>query len=172
MMRRMIALLITLALGWFGTPLAADAPPRATPARIAFLGLTAAPPASALPPVVAAFLHELRELGWIEGQNLTIEWRWAGGNLERFATLVDEVVHLPVELMVVPNATTAEIAQRVTTTMPIVVMGGGSLAQNVGNLALRRGEEPAARQAPGSPLNPPSLPQVARSPRPEGGRPL
>jgi hypothetical protein len=47
MTHRIIVLLITLALGCFAMPLAADAPPRTTLARIAFLGLTAAPPVSA-----------------------------------------------------------------------------------------------------------------------------
>jgi putative ABC transport system substrate-binding protein len=64
--------------------------------------------------------------GGLEGQNLAIEWRWAEGSLERFATLGDEVVQLPVDVMVVPNSTTAGVAQRVTTTIPIVVMAGGS----------------------------------------------
>ncbi len=63
MTHRIIVLLITLSLGCFGMPLAADAPPRAILARIAFLGLTAAPPASALPPVVVALHHELPERG-------------------------------------------------------------------------------------------------------------
>src|SRR5262249_20943738 len=81
--RRFPALLmVTLALGFLVAPLAADAQP-----RIAFLGLGTAPPASALPPVVAGFQQGLRELGWVEGQNLTIEWRWAEGSLDRFATL-------------------------------------------------------------------------------------
>jgi putative ABC transport system substrate-binding protein len=71
----------------------------------------------------------------VQGQNLTIEWRWAEGSLERFATLVDEVVRLKVDVMVVPNMTTVGVAQRVTTTMPIVVMTGGNLAQMVANLA-------------------------------------
>jgi putative tryptophan/tyrosine transport system substrate-binding protein len=116
--------LVTLTLSLLAAPLAAAAP--ATRARIAFLGLTPAPPASALPPMVAAFRQGLRELGRVEGQNLAIEWRWAEGSLERFATLVDEVVQLPVDVMVVPNSTTAGVAQRVTTTIPIVVMAGGS----------------------------------------------
>jgi putative ABC transport system substrate-binding protein len=128
-----IRLLATLALSLLLTPLVAAAP--ATRARIAFLGLSAAPPASALPPAVAAFQHGLRERGWVEGQNLGIEWRWAEGSLERFATLVDEVVGLQVDVIVVPNATTATVAQRVTTTIPIIVMAGGSLAQDVGSLA-------------------------------------
>jgi putative tryptophan/tyrosine transport system substrate-binding protein len=133
---RTLGLLVTFALSLLVGPLvAAIAQPRAKPARIAFLGLPPAPPASALPPVVVAFQQHLRELGWVEGQNLTIEWRWAEGSLERFATLVEEMVRLPVEVMVVPNIITAEVAQQATTAIPIVVVGGGSLAQNVPNLA-------------------------------------
>jgi putative ABC transport system substrate-binding protein len=135
MTRGTLALLLTLALGLLVAPLAADAQPRTTPARIAFLGLTPAPSASAFPPVVAAFQQHLRALGWVEGQNLTIEWRWAEGSLERFATLVEEMVRLPVEVMVVPSQVTGQLAQQATTTIPIIIMGGGSLAQNVPSLA-------------------------------------
>jgi len=133
MTHRRIGLIVAFALAILGAPLVAAAP--ATRARIAFLGLSPAPPASALPPVVAAFQQRLRELGWVEGQNLTIEWRWAEGSLERFATLVDEIVRLPVDVMVVPNQITARVAQQATTTIPIIIMGGGSLAQNVPSLA-------------------------------------
>lgn len=59
-----------LAPGLLVTPIAVLAQPRAKPARIAFLGLSAAPPAFALPPVVAAFEQGLRELGWVEGQKI------------------------------------------------------------------------------------------------------
>ena len=133
--RSPVMLMVILALSLLVALVAASAPPRAKPARIAFLGLTPAPPASALPPVVAAFQQHLRELGWVEGQNLTIEWRWAAGSLERFATLVEEMVRLPVEVMVVPNQTTAGVAQKATTTIPIVIMAGGDLAQSVPSLA-------------------------------------
>jgi putative ABC transport system substrate-binding protein len=133
MTRGTFALLFTLALGLLVAPLVAAAP--AARARIAVLGLTSAPPASALPPVVAAFQQRLHELGWVEGQNLTIEWRWAEGRLERFATLVEEMVRLPVEVLVVPNQTTAGVAQKATTTIPIIVMAGGDLAQSVPSLA-------------------------------------
>ena len=135
MTHRLVARLIILAVGRFEMPLTADAPPRATHARIAVLGLTSAPPASALPPQEAAFRHGLRELGWVEGQTLTIEWRWAEGSLERFATLVDEVVRPPVAVMVVPNQLTAKVAQQATTTIPIIIAGGGALAQSAPTLA-------------------------------------
>ena len=106
-------LLAALALSILVALVAALAQPRATPARIAVLELTPGPPASARPSVVA-FQQHLRTLGWVEGQNLTIEWRWAEGSLERFATLVEEVVQLPVAVLVVPNGTTAGVARRVS----------------------------------------------------------
>jgi putative ABC transport system substrate-binding protein len=138
MARRAIGLLVVLALGLLVVPLTAAAP--ATHARIAFLRLSASPPASALPPVEAAFQQGLRELGWVEGQNLTIEWRGAEGSLERFATLVEEMVRLPVDVLVVLNQITAELAQKATTTIPIIVVGAGALAQTVPSLARPRSE--------------------------------
>ena len=75
-----------------------------------------------------AFRHGLRERGWVEGHTIAIEWRWAEGSLERFATLVAEVIRLPVEVLVVPNAQTARIAKQATSTIPIVVVGDGGLA--------------------------------------------
>ena len=132
-MRGTLAFPMTLTLSCLVTPCGAAAP--ATRGRIAFLELSAAPPASALTPVVAAFQHGLCEFGWVEGRNLTIEWRWAEGSLERFATLADEVVRLKVDLIVVPNQTAAQVGQQATTTMPIIIAAGGALAQEVTNLA-------------------------------------
>jgi putative ABC transport system substrate-binding protein len=71
----------------------------------------------------------------VEGQNLTIEWRWAEGSLERFATLVEEMVRLPVEVIVVPNQTTAGVAQKATTTIPIVMVAGGDIRPTISSLA-------------------------------------
>src|SRR5262249_39187529 len=66
---------------------------------------------------------------WVEGRTIAIEWRWAEGSLDRFASLVAEVIRLPVEVIVVPSATTASIAKRATTTIPIVAVTGGSLLE-------------------------------------------
>jgi ABC-type uncharacterized transport system substrate-binding protein len=160
-MHRLLGLLVTLTFSLVVALLVAAEP--STRARVAVLGLTLTPPASALPPVVAAFYQALRELGWFEGEHLTIEWRWAEGRLEGFATLVHEVVCLPVDLMVVPNATSVEIAQRVTMTMPIVVMGCGSLAQNVGNLARPGGNITGWRCSAGLPVRCHHAPGVSPS---------
>jgi hypothetical protein len=78
MTRRILGLLITLTLGMLLAPLSA-APLRATTARIAFLGFGPPPSASEPTPFVEAFRHGLRERGWLEGHNLTIEWRWTEG---------------------------------------------------------------------------------------------
>jgi putative ABC transport system substrate-binding protein len=110
-------------------PLFAAAQRPAQVRRIAFLGLNFPPSASDPTPFLDAFRQGLRDRGWVEGHNLTIEWRWAEGGLERFATLVAELVRLPVEVLVVPNVTTAIITKQATTTIPIVVVGGGSLLE-------------------------------------------
>ena len=107
--------------------------------RIAVLDLNFPPAASESAPLLDAFRHELRERGWVEGHTIAIEWRWAGGSLERFASLVAELVRLPVEILVVPNTRTAMIAKEVTTTIPIVVVAGGGLDTLVGSLARPRG---------------------------------
>jgi putative ABC transport system substrate-binding protein len=96
--------------------------------RIAFLGFGPLPSTAAPHPFAEAFRHALHARGWVEGHNLSIEWRWTEGELAQFATLVAEVIRLPVEVIVVPNATTAGIAQRATNTFPIVVVSGGALA--------------------------------------------
>ena len=75
------------------------------------------------------FRRALHARGWVEGHTITIEWRWAEGSNARFATLVAEVVQLPVEVLVVPNTTTARIARQATTTIPIVVVSGGGLLE-------------------------------------------
>ena len=87
------------------------------------------------PPAEAAFQQHLRELGWVEGQNLTIEWRWAEGRLDRFATLVEEMVRLPVEVLVAPSQVTAHMAQQATTTISIVMVSTGSIGDTASSLA-------------------------------------
>lgn len=112
-------------------PLVAAAQRPAQVRRIAFLELNFPPAASQPTPFLDAFRHGLRERGWVEGHNLTIEWRWAEGNLDRFAALVTEVIGLQVEVMVVPNRTTASIAHKATTTIPIVVVGGNLMGSDL-----------------------------------------
>jgi ABC-type uncharacterized transport system substrate-binding protein len=73
------------------------------------------------------FRRELRDLGWVEGQNLVIEDRFAEGREARVSDIAHEFVTGQVEVVVVPNAGTAERVQRVTRTVPIVVLASGDL---------------------------------------------
>lgn len=71
------------------------------------------------------FLQGLRELGWVEGQNITIEDRWAEGKTSRFPELAAELVRLNVDLIVTGSWPAAVAAKNATTTIPIVITGAG-----------------------------------------------
>jgi putative ABC transport system substrate-binding protein len=90
-----------------------------------------------------AFLKGMRELGYIEGKNLVIEWRFADGKLERLPDLAAELVQLKVDIIVTAGATAISAAQKATTTIPIVMTSAGdpvgsrfvkSLARPGGNI--------------------------------------
>src|SRR5262250_1421031 len=86
---------ITLLGGAAAWPLAAHAQ---QPAKtIGFLGASTR---SAEAQWIAAFLERLRELGWIEGRTIAIEYRWADGSEERFAQIATEFVRLKVDIIV------------------------------------------------------------------------
>src|SRR4029434_7597098 len=93
-------------------------------------------------PAVDALRQGLREHGWVEGQNLTIEWRYADGYAERLPALSADLVRLPVTILVT-HVLTIRPAQHATQTIPIVMaivtdpVGSGlvaSLARPGGNL--------------------------------------
>ena len=63
----------------------------------------------------------MRELGYVEGKNLVIDWRFADGNYERFPAFAAELVRLKVDLIVAAGNTAARDAQHATTTIPIVI---------------------------------------------------
>jgi putative ABC transport system substrate-binding protein len=123
MTRHPIVLLITLALGLLAASLTAAAPPAKMP-RIGVLEF-GSPPAAPDWKARSFFLQELRKLGWLEGQNLVLEYRWAEGQPSRLSTLAAELVRLPVDAIVV-NATPAiRAVQQATTTIPIVMISVG-----------------------------------------------
>src|SRR3954466_4826249 len=66
------------------------------------------------------FLQGMRDLGWVEGQNLTVEFRFAEGRYDRFPALADELVRIGVELIYAHTGTIASAAQQATSTIPIV----------------------------------------------------
>jgi ABC-type uncharacterized transport system substrate-binding protein len=72
-------------------------------------------------PLSAALLQSLRELGWVEGQSIAIEYRWANGRPDRYPALAAELVGLKVDLIVAGGGTPGALAaKRATSTIPIV----------------------------------------------------
>src|SRR2546422_8178372 len=71
-------------------------------------------------PNLAAFRQGLRELGWVEGQNLLIEYRYAHGVVDQFPTLTAELIDLNVDVLVVAGTVAAQAAKARTSTVPIV----------------------------------------------------
>ena len=98
-------------------PLAAHAQqPRKLP-TIGFLGATTASGASQW---VVAFVQRLRELGWIEGRTMAIEYRWAEGRTERHTEIATEFVRLEVDIIATWGTTGVIAAQQATSVIPIV----------------------------------------------------
>jgi putative tryptophan/tyrosine transport system substrate-binding protein len=135
---------IVLALGalLFALSVSAHAQQAGKVFRIGFLdGSTA----SGMAVLVKAFLHELSKLGWIEGKNLTIEYRFAENKgAERMSELAADLVRLKVDLILAPGNPPALAAKSATTTIPIVMAAApanpvasglvASLARPGGNL--------------------------------------
>jgi putative ABC transport system substrate-binding protein len=71
---------------------------------------------------IEAFRQGLRELGYVEGQTIVLEPRWAEGRLERMPELVAELVGLKVDVLVAPSAPAALAAKNATQTIPIVIV--------------------------------------------------
>ena len=101
----------------FSWPLAAYAQPTGKVPRIGLLW----PGPSGPDPVIDAFSHGLRENGYIEGQNITVERVDADFRPERFAPLAAELVHRNVDVIVVWSTSPARAVKEATTTIPIVV---------------------------------------------------
>ena len=72
----------------------------------------------------AAFVQGLKDAGFIDGQNVSIEWRWAEGRYGRLPSLIAELVHRPVAALVAFDAPTAAAAKAATETIPIVFTTG------------------------------------------------
>ena len=106
----------TLAGGLLAAPLAAEAQPAGKVPRIGFLFSGASGPARE----VDTFRQGLRDLGYIEGQNIAIEYRFAGGQVERLPELAAELVRLKLDVIVAPYTPPALAVKRATSTIPIV----------------------------------------------------
>jgi len=112
-----VGFIVTLTLSMLAVPLAAVAQPAGKVPKIGFLMHGSA---TAIAQQFEAFTQGLRELGYIEGQNVAIEQRYAGDRLERLPALAAELATLHVEVFVVSVNRVAEAVQQ-TTTIPIVM---------------------------------------------------
>ena len=111
----------TLAGGLLAAPLAAEAQQASRVARIGWLGANPAPGRH----MREAFLQGLRDLGYVEGRNVVVEYRFAEGKLERYPALAAELVALKVDVIVAPITLAALAAKRATKTIPIVFAAVG-----------------------------------------------
>ncbi len=140
MIDKALTLIVAFTLSVLLTPPATEAQQRAHLPRVGYLGTSSA---SLEPELVKAFREGLRDLGYVEGQNILIEYRWAEGNYQRFPDLVADLVNLKVDLILTAGTPGALAAKRATQTIPIVMavtgdaVGTGlvsSLARPGGNL--------------------------------------
>ena len=129
---------ITIFGGVVAWPLSARAQQSGKPPTIGFMGVDT----TSWGPWTAAFVERLRELGWIDGRTIAIEYRWAEGRLERTTEIAAEFVRLKVDA-IVTYGTAVPIVKQATTVIPIVFaiaqdpVGGGlvtSLAKPGGNV--------------------------------------
>ncbi|HSE02155.1 MAG TPA: ABC transporter substrate-binding protein [Burkholderiales bacterium] len=135
-----IGLLVALAFGLLAAPLAARAQTPETLPRIGFLGnSTAALEANLIGP----FQEGLRDLGYVEGKNVLIEYRWAEGKYERFPALIGELLAQKIEVIVTAGTPATLAVKKASTSVPLVMIAVGdpvgtgivaSLARPGGNI--------------------------------------
>jgi len=124
MMRREFIALLGGAAAW---PVAARAQQPGKLRTIGFLGQSTRSAASEW---VAAFVQRLRELGWMEGRTITIEYRWSEGRAERFAQIAAEFVRLKVDVILTSGTPEVLAAKQATSVIPIVFATAGDPVGN------------------------------------------
>jgi putative tryptophan/tyrosine transport system substrate-binding protein len=135
--REFIALAGGAAVAW---PLAAQTQPAAKVRRVGFLARTSA---ASLTPLLDSFRQGLRDLGWAEGKNISIEYQFGDGRFDRLGELAAALVRLNVDVIVTVDTPPTQAAKSATSTIPIVIavsadpVGAGlvaSLARPGGNI--------------------------------------
>ena len=133
---------LVLALGLILASLAAHAQTRKIP-RVGIVG-SSSPTAGR--ENLDAFRAGLRELGYVEGQSLAIEQRWAEGRAERSGELIADLLRSQVDVIVVTSAPGAKAAKDLPTTTPVVFL---AVTDPIGNGVVRMGADTVGRDAAG-----------------------
>ncbi len=137
---RDLALVSLLALGVLAAPLAAAAQPAG---RLPRVGVLAAVPAVFAAPYIEVGRQGLRDVGYVEGQNIAVDYRFAEGRRDRLPELAVELVSLKPDVIVVVGDLGTDAVRRATSTIPIVIVSAGdpvksgfvaSLARPGGNI--------------------------------------
>ena len=109
---------VSLALALLSAPRATEAQPAGKVHRIGFLGVGSARQSGTAAPNLAALRQGLRDLGYEEGRNLVIEYRWADERVDRLPALARELVGLKVDLIVTHGTPGSLAAKQATSTIP------------------------------------------------------
>ena len=115
---RSAGLPLIFLLGLLAAPITVEAQSQ----RIFRVGYLGGSPPSPAQPTVMGFVRGLRELGYVEGKNLAIEYRWVDGNNEGFPALAAELVRLKVDVIVAHSVPAVLAAKQTTVTIPIVLL--------------------------------------------------
>jgi len=118
MIARTFVIVVAFTISALVTPSASSAQPRGHVPRVGYLGTSSA---ALEPELVKAFREGLREHGYVEGQNILIEYRWAEGNYQRFPDLIADLLKLKVDVILTSGTPGAWAAKRATRTVPIVM---------------------------------------------------
>ena len=116
---RLVAAIVTFAVGVLAAPLAIEAQ---QPAKVPRIGVLYPGPMPLLAPRMEAFRQGLRESGYVEGQNVAIELRYAEGRTERLPDLAAELVRLNVNVIAAFGDSPLRVAQQTTMAIPIVAL--------------------------------------------------
>jgi putative tryptophan/tyrosine transport system substrate-binding protein len=119
--------IITLAGAAAAWPLAAHAQ---QPGKMPVIGFLGQSTRSAASEWVVAFVQRLRELGWIEGRTVAIDYRWAEGREERFAEVAAELVRLKVDVIVTSGTPAVMASKQATSVIPIIFATAGDPVGN------------------------------------------